>query len=51
MPLHEVEIDTWLERFEQSLRRTTTETAELFEPGGFWRDLLSFTWNITTMEG
>ena len=23
----------------------------LFEPGGFWRDLVSFTWNIKTMEG
>lgn len=51
MSPHEIEIDTWLGRFERSLRRATTETAELFEPGGFWRDLLSFTWNITTMEG
>ncbi len=23
----------------------------LFEPGGYWRDLVSFTWNIRTMEG
>lgn len=22
-----------------------------FEPGGYWRDLVSFTWNIRTMEG
>lgn len=26
-------------------------TAALFEEGGFWRDLVAFTWNIRTMEG
>ncbi|MEM9047455.1 MAG: NAD(P)/FAD-dependent oxidoreductase [Pseudomonadota bacterium] len=25
--------------------------AALFEDGGYWRDLVSFTWNIRTMEG
>jgi putative flavoprotein involved in K+ transport len=25
--------------------------AALFEPEGYWRDLVSFTWNIRTMEG
>ncbi len=25
--------------------------AQLFEPEGYWRDLVSFTWNIKTMEG
>ena len=25
--------------------------AALFEPDGYWRDLVSFTWNIRTMEG
>jgi putative flavoprotein involved in K+ transport len=25
--------------------------AALFEPEGFWRDLVAFTWNIKTMEG
>ncbi len=25
--------------------------ANLFEPEGYWRDLVSFTWNIKTMEG
>lgn len=25
--------------------------AALFEEGGFWRDLVAFTWNIRTMEG
>src|SRR5271155_5808729 len=24
---------------------------DLFEPDGFWRDLLAFTWNIHTAEG
>ncbi len=25
--------------------------AALFEPEGYWRDLVSFTWNVKTMEG
>ena len=25
--------------------------ASLFQPGGYWRDLLAFTWNIGTFEG
>jgi putative flavoprotein involved in K+ transport len=25
--------------------------AALFEPEGYWRDLVAFTWNIKTMEG
>ncbi|NLZ57578.1 MAG: NAD(P)/FAD-dependent oxidoreductase, partial [Corynebacterium sp.] len=42
----------WLNQLEA----TTTagdpdDVTELFEPEGFWRDLLSFTWNLTTAEG
>ena len=25
--------------------------ASCFEADGYWRDLLAFTWNITTMQG
>ena len=40
----------------RQLAATTTAgdpdaVTELFEPDGFWRDLLSFTWNLTTAEG
>jgi putative flavoprotein involved in K+ transport len=35
-----------------TLERGDIDTAvALFEPGGFWRDLVSFTWNIHTAEG
>lgn len=51
MPENDSAIDNWLERFDTAVRRSSTETAALFEPDGFWRDLLSFTWNIQTMEG
>jgi len=47
----DLDIDTWLERFEAALASGPADTAELFEPGGYWRDLLSFTWNIITLEG
>ena len=46
------DIDNWLARFDAALRAgEPREVAELFEPGGYWRDLLTFTWNISTMEG
>ncbi len=40
----------------RQLAATTTAgdpdaVTELFEADGFWRDLLSFTWNLTTAEG
>lgn len=48
----EKEIDTWLQGFDAALRQGDGgAVAALFEPGGFWRDLLAFTWNIRTMEG
>lgn len=28
-----------------------TAVSELFEPDGYWRDLLAFTWNLTTAKG
>jgi putative flavoprotein involved in K+ transport len=41
-----------LERFEAALKRGDTAAAVgLFQPDGYWRDLVAFTWNIKTMEG
>ncbi len=31
--------------------RDAAGAAALFEAGGFWRDLVTFTWNLRTMEG
>jgi putative flavoprotein involved in K+ transport len=45
-------IDDWLARFDAALEAgDAAAAADLFEPGGYWRDLLAFTWNIKTMEG
>jgi putative flavoprotein involved in K+ transport len=45
-------VDTWLGDFEAALRdRDVDRAASLFATDSFWRDLVSFTWNITTVEG
>jgi len=45
-------ISTWLTAFDQALSsNNAAAAAELFEESGFWRDLVSFTWNIKTLEG
>ena len=42
----------WLQKFSGALERgDINAAAALFEPEGFWRDLVSFTWNIKTCEG
>ncbi len=42
----------WLSAFEAALARPDPAgAAALFEDGGFWRDLVAFTWNIKTAEG
>lgn len=42
----------WVDRFHQALTSgDPASTAELFEPDGFWRDFVSFTWNLHTAEG
>ena len=42
----------WIAAFSAALvRADVPAVVALFEPDGFWRDLLSFTWNIKTMEG
>ncbi len=42
----------WLRSFEDALVRTdVAAAAALFVEQSYWRDLVSFTWNITTLEG
>ena len=45
-------ISQLLESLEAALRSgDSTAAAALFQPDGYWRDLVAFTWNIKTMEG
>ena len=47
-----VRVDAWLSRFEQALQAGDAEAAAaLFATDSYWRDLVSFTWNIVTVEG
>ena len=42
----------WLSDFEHALKSKNIAVAtELFDDDCYWRDLVSFTWNIKTMEG
>ena len=41
----------WLADFEAALAaRDAERAAALFAPASFWRDLVAFTWNLTTVE-
>src|SRR6476660_9089973 len=43
---------TWLADFGAALERADPDAPlSLFEADSYWRDLVSFTWNITTLEG
>jgi len=45
-------ISQMLESLEAALRSgDSAAAAALFQPDGYWRDLVAFTWNIKTMEG
>ena len=45
-------VDAWLASFESALKGREIEAAAgLFATESYWRDLVSFTWNITTVEG
>ncbi|MCZ2823309.1 MULTISPECIES: NAD(P)/FAD-dependent oxidoreductase [unclassified Modestobacter] len=45
-------VAAWLEAFQSALTaRDVDRVVELFAPTCFWRDLVSFSWNITTVEG
>ena len=42
----------WLQKFGSSLERGDINAAAgMFEPESYWRDLVSFTWNLKTCEG
>ena len=44
--------ERWLKSFGAALARGDIDgAARLFEPEGFWRDLVAFTWTIKTFEG
>ncbi len=44
--------DAWLSAFQQALTaRDADAAAALFADESYWRDIVSFTWNITTVEG
>jgi putative flavoprotein involved in K+ transport len=45
-------VDAWLADFNTALTvRDAAAAADLFATASFWRDLVSLTWNITTVEG
>ncbi len=45
-------VDAWLADFEAALAtRDVPRAAARFAVGGFWRDLVAFTWNLKTLEG
>ena len=47
-----IRVQTWLQSFEAALAdRDVERAAAMFATTCFWRDLVSFTWNITTVEG
>ncbi|NQW31874.1 MAG: NAD(P)/FAD-dependent oxidoreductase, partial [Actinomycetales bacterium] len=42
----------WMNSFASALvQGDGSEVAELFGEDCYWRDLVSFTWNLTTVEG
>ena len=44
-------VAAWLSEFEDALRRRDVERAAgLFGTRSFWRDLVAFSWNLTTVE-
>ena len=45
-------VETWLDAFDSALSSGNADgAAALFTEDGLWRDLVAFTWNITTVEG
>jgi len=47
-----LEAVAWVEKLAATLSSASpADAASLFEESGYWRDLVSFTWNIKTMEG
>lgn len=51
-PTPQQRVDRWLADFEAALAvRDIERVTGMFAVDSFWRDLVSFTWNIKTMEG
>jgi len=47
-----ITLGEWLEQFSSTLTRGDADAAAaMFAPNGFWRDFVSFTWNLRTLEG
>ena len=47
-----LQVSQWLSNFAAALERADpAAAAEMFADESYWRDLVSFTWNITTVEG
>lgn len=45
-------INEWLAKLNAALaNKDSQQVAELFAPESYWRDFVSFTWNLKTMEG
>ena len=45
-------VDAWLAGFGEALRAGDIDrAADMFEAEGCWRDFVSFTWNLRTLEG
>ncbi|GAP55944.1 involved in K+ transport protein [Arthrobacter sp. Hiyo6] len=45
-------VEAWLAQFDEALRSKNIDAAlELFEDESYWRDFVSFTWNLKTLEG
>ena len=46
------EVNNWLANFSKALvQKDILHATDLFEVEGYWRDLVTFTWNIKTLEG
>lgn len=46
------QVEQWLGKFEQALVKGDIETvASMFDEDCYWRDFLTFTWNLDTSEG
>ena len=45
-------IELWLEKLDNALKnKDSSAAAKLFASESYWRDFVSFTWNLKTMEG
>ena len=50
--LIESDVQDWLAAFEHALGcREEAALAALFDPDGYWRDAIAFTWDIGTVHG